>query len=229
MKIQCIHPWKVSYDEARTIQDKVSRMVEIKPLGKRVEYIAGADVAYSAENNHLIAGVIVFTFPSLTIVEKVWSEGKADFPYIPGLLTFREAPILLNAFAQLKIEPDVILFDGQGIAHNRRIGLASHIGVVLGISAIGCAKSRLIGKYTEPGENKGDKSPLRDKGKIIGMVLRTRTGVKPIFVSVGHKIDLSTAVAIVMACTGKYRLPEPTRQAHLLVNRFLKDQNRTKY
>lgn len=224
MKIQHIHPWKVSYDEARAIQEKVSRMVEIKPLplGKRVKYIAGADVAYSAKNNRLIAGVIVFSFPSLTIVEEVWSEGKADFPYIPGLLTFREAPILLNAFAQLKIEPDVILFDGQGIAHKRRIGLASHVGVVLGRSAIGCAKSRLIGEYTEPGENKGDKSPLRDKGTIIGMVLRTRTRVKPIFISVGHKIDLSTAVTIVLACTGKYRLPEPTRQAHLLVNRLLK-------
>ncbi len=226
MKIQHIHPWKVSYDEARAIQEKVSRMVEIKPLplGKRVKHIAGADVAYSTQNNRLIAGVIVFSFsfPSLSIVEEVWSEGKADFPYIPGLLTFREAPILLNAFAQLKIEPDVILFDGQGIAHNRRIGLASHIGVVLGRPAIGCAKSRLIGEYTEPGENKGDKSPLRDKGTIIGMVLRTRTRVKPIFISVGHKIDLSTAVTIVLACTGKYRLPEPTRQAHLLVNRLLK-------
>lgn len=200
-------------------------MVEIKPLGRKANYIAGADVAYSAKNNRLVASVVVFSFPRLHTVEVVWSEGESTFPYIPGLLTFREAPILLKAFARLDHEPDVIFFDGQGIAHPRRIGLASHIGIILGLPAIGCAKSRLIGEYTEPGKNKGDKSPLKDKGIIIGMVLRTRTAVKPIFVSVGHKIDLDTAVTMVMACTGRYRLPEPTRKAHLSVTRLLKGGN----
>ena len=225
MKIKNIHSWEVSYSEARAIQEKVSRMVEIKPLGQRVNYIAGADVAYSVKTNRLMASVIVFDFPLLNIIEEVWSEGEATFPYIPGLLTFREAPILLRAFAKLDREPDVILFDGQGIAHPRRIGLASHVGVILGRPAIGCAKSRLIGEYTEPGKNKGDKTPLKDKGIIIGTVLRTRTRVKPIFVSVGHRVDLGTAVKIVLACTGKYRLPEPTRQAHLSVTRLFKSKS----
>jgi len=222
--IKHIHPWMVDCAEARNIQDRLSRLVEITPLKKAVHCIAGADIAYSARDNWLIAGVIVFTFPHLDIIEQVWAEGEASFPYLPGFLTFREAPTLLAALARLRHDPDIIVLDGQGIAHPRRLGLASHIGVILDIPSIGCAKKRLFGKYTEPGEQKGEYTFLYHKEEIIGAALRTKSRVKPVFISVGHKVDLEGALQIILACTGKYRLPEPTRQAHILVNRLGKEK-----
>ena len=220
MKYQDIHPWAVSYSEALLIQKKLSRMVESKPLDQPVNFVAGADISFSKADNRLFTAVVVLTFPDLQKVEEVWTQGEATFPYVPGLLSFREAPPLLAAFAQLQHDPDVILIDGQGIAHPRRLGLASHLGVILGRPSIGCAKSRLTGEYSSPGEQKGDRSLLQHEGKTIGMVLRTRRKTKPIFVSIGHMIDLEMAVSIVLACTRIYRLPEPTRQAHILANRI---------
>ena len=143
---------------------------------------------------------------------------KIAFPYIPGLLTFREAPVLLKAFSQLPQEPDLLLLDGQGIAHPRSLGIAAHLGVLLNLPAIGCAKSRLCGEYEEPGMEKGSTAPLKDNGKTVGMVVRTRTGTKPVFVSPGHKMDFATSMKIVLALCRTYRIPEPLRQAHAFVN-----------
>lgn len=223
MHYQNIHPWAVSHQEALDIQRRLSRMVETGPLGRPVSCVAGADISYSKIDNRLFAAVVVFTFPGLEIIEQAEVQDQAVFPYISGLLSFREAPTLLTAFTRLQHGPDVILVDGQGIAHPRRLGLASHLGVLLDCPTIGCAKTRLIGKYVEPGEQKGDRSLLQHGGETIGMVLRTRTRTRPLFISVGHKIDLDTAVSIVLACTRTYRLPEPTRQAHLLANRLRKE------
>jgi len=215
MHYQDIHPWAVSPQEAAEIQRRLSRMVEPQPITKPIALVAGADISYSKIDNRLVAAVVVMTFPELEIVEQIEAEGEAVFPYIPGFLSFREAPAMLEAFSRLRHEPDVIMVDGQGIAHPRGLGLASHLGVILDHPTIGCAKTRLIGKYAEPGEQKGERSPLWQGGKIIGMVLRTRRGTKPLFISIGHKIDLDTAVSIVLACTRAFRLPEPVRQAHL--------------
>jgi len=220
MKYQDIHSWAVSYSEALDIQKKLSRMVESRPLDHPIRFVAGSDISFSKADNRLFTAVVVLTFPDLEKVEEVRAQGEATFPYVPGLLSFREAPPLLAAFARLQHDPDVILVDGQGIAHPRRLGLASHLGVILGRPTIGCAKSRLIGEYAEPGEQKGDRSPLRHAGETIGMVLRTRRRTRPVFVSIGHLIDLDTAVSIVLACTRTYRLPEPARQAHILANRI---------
>jgi deoxyribonuclease V len=220
MHYRDIHSWTVNCSQAMEIQKKLSQMVESTPLKQPVNYVAGADISYSKGDNRLFAGVVVLTFPDLQKVEEVRAKTEVTFPYIPGLLSFREAPPLLAAFARLQHDPDVILIDGQGIAHPRRLGLASHLGVILGRPTIGCAKSRLTGQYTEPGEQKGDRSPLQHDGEIIGMVLRTRRKTRPIFVSIGHLIDLDTAVSIVLACTRTYRLPEPARQAHILANRI---------
>jgi deoxyribonuclease V len=157
-------------------------------------------------------------------VEEVTASGKVDFPYIPGLLSFRESPILLKAFAKIKSEPDVIILDAQGIAHPRGIGLASHIGLLLDKSSIGCAKTRLIGEYNEVGGEAGCHSPLTVKGKVVGAVLRTRRNVKPVFVSPGHKIDLNTSIDLILKSCRGYRLPEPVRQAHNLVKKTATDK-----
>ena len=161
--------------------------------------------------------MVVLGFPRLEILEKKFFVCQVDFPYIPGLLSFREAPPLLGALAKIRREPDIILFDGQGIAHPRRMGIATHLGLFLEKPTIGCAKSLLVGKYLPPGGEQGSYSPLTDKGQVIGAVVRTRREKKPVFVSPGDRIDLMASIEIVLQCTGKYRLPEPLRQAHLLV------------
>lgn len=162
------------------------------------------------------------SFPKLEIIEIATAHGPSQFPYIPGLLSFREVPILMEAWKTLKHVPDLILVDGQGIAHPRRFGLAAHLGVTLDIPAIGCAKSRLTGRFEEPGLKKGDWSPLTDKGETIGAVLRTKDKVSPMFISCGHRVSLPSAIKLVLECTTRYRMPEPTRQAHLASNAFRK-------
>ena len=161
------------------------------------------------------ASVVVLSLPELQVIEP-YAERPITFPYVPGLLSFREAPVILDALAQLKTRPDVLMLDGQGIAHPRRLGIAAHLGVILDHPTVGCAKSRLTGKYEEPGEEKGSYTWLRDGEEIIGAVLRTRSRVKPVFVSVGNKISLDSAIDLVLRCTDRYRLPEPTRWAHRL-------------
>jgi deoxyribonuclease V len=176
--------------------------------------VAGADVAYSRETHRMYAAVVVLELPSLQVVETRGAVSMARFPYIPGLFSFREIPPLLRAFRRLRSTPEVVLFDGQGLAHPRRFGLASHAGVLLATPTIGCAKSRLVGEYVAVGARRGDRSDLRVGDDVVGVALRTRESVKPVFVSPGHLIDLASAVDLVLATTRGLRLPEPIRLAH---------------
>jgi len=188
LKYLNIHSWEVSPQEAIKIQKDLKSNISLKKSFSKIDKIAGVDVSYY--QNKMIAGVIIFEFPNLKIIEKQSFVSSINFPYIPGLLTFREGPSILSAFKKIKNEPDIILFDGQGIAHPRRMGIATHLGLFLNRPTIGCAKSRLSGKYTSVGEEKGDYTPLKEGEEVLGVVLRTRKGVKPIFLSPGHKIDL---------------------------------------
>jgi len=219
MKYLKLHSWNVGYKKAVEIQERLKKSIILKGSAKNCKMIAGADVSYTKGSEIFYASVVVFSLQTMERVEEVTASGKVDFPYIPGLLSFRESPILLKAFAKIKSEPDVIILDAQGIAHPRGIGLASHIGLLLDKSSIGCAKTRLIGEYNEVGGEAGCHSQLTVKDKIVGAVLRTRKNVKPVFISPGHKIDLNTSIDLVLKSCRGYRLPEPVRQAHNLVKK----------
>jgi len=216
-----LHSWEVSPHEAIQLQKELKKKISLKKSFNKIKNVAGADVSYY--KNKMIAGVIVFEFPNLKVMERQSFISPVNFPYIPGLLTFREGPSLLEAFKKIKVEPDIILFDGQGIAHPRRMGIATHLGLFLDKPTIGCAKSKLSGNYNALGEEKGSYSFLRERKEIIGAVVRTRKKVKPIFVSPGHKIDLPNSIEIVLKCTDKYKLPVPIREAHLFVNQLKSD------
>ncbi len=224
MKYLKLHPWNVNYKEAVEIQKKLKKQIILKNSFKNLngKLIAGADVSYDKEIDRFYAGVIIFELQTMQKIEEVTTSGKVSFPYIPGLLSFRESPILLRAFSKVKKTPDIIILDAQGIAHPRGIGLASHIGLLLNKPSIGCAKTRLIGEYDNVGKEAGYYSQLTIKGKVVGVVLRTRKNVKPVFVSPGHKIDLATSIDLVLKSCRGYKLPEPTRQAHNLVNKVRK-------
>jgi deoxyribonuclease V len=189
-------------------------------LPDRIRLIAGADMAFDKRRGLAFASVVVMSFPELAVVEQADAVVPLTFPYVPGLLSFREGPGLLAAFEKIASAPDAVIFDGQGIAHPRRLGLATHVGLWLGIPSVGCAKSRLCGEHEEPGRRKGDAVPLMDGGEQIGVVLRTRTDVKPVFVSPGHLADLESSARLVLECCPRYRLPEPTRLADAAVGRF---------
>lgn len=191
-----------------------------------IKTVAGVDV--SSEDGTLYAAVVVLSYPQLEILTVTNASGPSPFPYIPGLLSFREIPILLEAWEKLTLRPDLILVDGQGIAHPRRFGIGAHLGVTLDVPTIGCAKRRLVGRHEEPGPHKGDWSPLVDKGETIGAVLRTKDHVSPMFISCGHRVSLPSAIQLVLSCTTRYRLPEPTRQAHLASNVFRKSLKEAK-
>ena len=214
MHVDDLHDWDVSPAQARALQERLSAQVRIEPLPKCIRRVAGADLAVSREAGLFFAAVVVLTFPELETVEVVTARAPASFPYVPGLLTFREGPALADAFRKVAGAPDVVVFDGQGLAHPRRMGLACHMGLWLDVPTLGCAKSRLTGEYREPGPEKGRSSILRDRGERIGAVLRSRTGVRPLFVSPGHRADIPTSTDLVLACCTRYRLPEPTRRAH---------------
>jgi deoxyribonuclease V len=216
MQLAISHPWDPSIEEARALQPKLAEKVLDQTTfdPATLETVAGVDVSYRNKIAH--AAVVVLSYPDLRPVDRAVSRTPAVFPYVPGLLTFREGPSVLQALERLTIWPDLLMFDGHGVAHPRRIGLAAHIGVILDHPSIGCAKSRLIGTHDEPGSDVGDWVPLTDKGEIIGAVVRTRAKVKPLFVSTGHRVDLATAIAVVLTCTRGYRLPETTRLAHKL-------------
>lgn len=181
--------------------------------------VAGADLAYSGDGSWAWAAAVLLTVPEGRLVESATAAGPPPFPYVPGYLSFREGPLILSAFRRLRVRPDLCLFDGQGLAHPRRFGLACHLGVLLDLPSVGCAKSLLVGEYEEPGPERGDWSPLRLDGRRVGAVLRTRDGVNPIFVSPGHRIGVRQAVHWVLACS-RFRVPEPIRQAEQLVNRL---------
>jgi deoxyribonuclease V len=216
------HPWHVSPDRARAIQNDLRQHVVMEPLLAAPRVVAGVDV--SVRNGQSRAAVVLLALPELAPFEAVTASRPAVFPYIPGLLAFREGPVILDALERLTTPPDVLIFDAHGIAHPLRFGLATHLGVVLDLPSVGCAKSRLCGEYQEPGEKKGSWTYLRDQGacrrragkrqETIGAVVRTRDGVKPVFVSVGHRVDLDSAVSLVLRCSPRYRLPETTRWAH---------------
>ena len=209
------HRWDVSPDEAIAIQRRLraglARGEQITL--DQIHTVAGVDASYRETGR---AAIAVFSFPDLELLEEVTATRETPFPYIPGLLAFREGPVALAAYERLTIQPDLLLFDAHGYAHPRRMGLASHLGVYLNRPSIGCAKSRLTGKYEEPGPEPGAWSPLVSRGEEIGRVVRTKAGVKPIFVSVGYRITLPLAVEVVLRCVRGYRLPEPTRIADRL-------------
>ena len=215
-----LHRWDLTPGEAVEVQQRMRYMVRLRPLARPVGAIAGADISYNKFSENVYAGIVVLSLPDLRIVETAGVRSVAKFPYVPGLLSFREAPSLLEAWEKLKTKPDVLMFDGQGIAHPRRFGIACHVGVLLDWPTIGCAKSILVGRYGELGLEAGSQSPLVDKGEQVGVALRTKSKVAPVYISPGHLTDLDSAVDLVLRSTTKYRLPEPTRQAHLLVNQL---------
>jgi deoxyribonuclease V len=206
------HPWTLPPSEAIALQRELAAMVIAEDRHPAFETVAGIDVAVSRGVGR--AAVVVVTYPGLQPVETAIAMRALAFPYVPGLLSFREGPTVLAALAQLRAVPDVLMFDGQGIAHPRRLGLAAHMGVLLDLPTVGCAKSRLCGVAVEPATERGAWSPLTDDGDLLGAVLRTRDGVRPVYVSVGHRVSLRTAVALVLGCGAGRRLPEPTRLAH---------------
>jgi len=220
MEINHLHPLRVTVKEALAIQLKLREKIilEDQEPTSPVNIIAGADISAALHDSLFFAAVILMKFPQMEIIEESYAVKEVNFPYIPGLLTFREGPALLKAFSQVKTKPDVVLFDGQGIAHPRGLGLASHLGLFLDVPTIGCAKTPLVGTFGNVGHSKGSVTPLVHEEQVVGMVVRTKDGIKPLFVSVGHKISLTRAVAVVLSSCRGYRLPEPVRRAHLAVN-----------
>jgi len=213
-----LHAWDVSTAEAREIQRKLAGKVILEDEFDAIHYVAGADIGFESNNKITRAAISILELPDLDEIETAIARQATVFPYVPGLLSFREIPCLLAAMQKLGQTPDMVLCDGQGYAHPRRFGLACHLGVITGLPTIGVAKSRLIGEYEEPENMRGAWAPLIDKGETIGAVLRTRVDTRPVYVSVGHRIGLASAVDYVMRCTGRYRLPETTRHAHRLAS-----------
>ncbi len=213
-----LHDWNLSATEAVALQQQLRHQIRIEPLSKPPETIAGCDISFNKFEETVYAGIVVLRLDTLETIDQSGVVSTATFPYIPGLLSFREIPALLDAWQQLKTTPDVVMFDGHGTAHPRRIGIASHGGLFLNVPTFGCGKSVLVGKYDEPAPERGSWSPMRHYGDIIGAALRTKNKVNPVYVSPGHLIDLDTAIDLTLRCDGKYRIPEPTRRAHNLVN-----------
>lgn len=217
--------WPRDREKAKKIQAYLVKRLSIKPLEKAPSYIAGVDAAFLGDK--IISTACLYKFPELVPVEENYAVGEVGFPYIPGMLSFREGPAVIGCVEGLKTRPDLIIFDGQGIAHPLGLGIAACVGMILDIPSIGCAKSRLVGEYSEPKKKKGSWSPLEYKGNTVGAVLRTQTGVKPVFVSPGHRIDLTDSIDIIMRSLGKYRLPEPVRRADMLskkIKKFLSEK-----
>jgi len=219
MQISHLHDWNLTPQAAIALQQRLAaQIVTGPPLPlERVRLVAGVDVG--VKDNISQAAVVVVTFPGLELVETVTVAQPTPFPYIPGLLTFREGPVLEAAFKRLQAEPDVFLFDGMGIMHPRRLGVAAHMGLWLGRPTVGCGKTHLLGTYDAPASERGARSPVQHHGEQIGVVLRTRAGVKPVYISPGNRIDLESAVTLALACTPRYRLPEPIRMAHRAAGR----------
>jgi deoxyribonuclease V len=222
MHISRRHPLDVSVAEARAYQESLRGEVkqEAGLKASSVRWVAGTDISYLREHRLALGAAVLMDYPGLEVLEVATATVEVGFPYVPGLLSFRELPALLPALEALGREPDLIFADGQGVAHPRGIGLASHLGVLAGIPTIGCAKSRLVGEADEPGAEVGDWTPLVYEGRTVGAVLRTRCGVKPLYISVGHLVDLPTSIEMVLACLRGVRLPEPQRRAHLAAEKL---------
>jgi deoxyribonuclease V len=212
-------PWPRSLPEARSLQIKLRDQILLQDPPHPIRLLGAVDIGYCKEENWAWAAALLYRYPGLELLEERYLRLQIDLPYVPGFLSFREGPALLEVLSLLQAEPDLLLFDGQGIAHPQGLGLASHLGVLLGKSTIGCAKSRLVGEF-EPSllnEEKGSWIPLIYEGSTVGAAVRTRAGVKPLFISPGHLITLNTAIQVILSCCRRFRLPEPLRQAHLRV------------
>jgi deoxyribonuclease V len=231
MKYQKLNDWNLTRAEAVALQNRLRTQVCLQPLDGEVQLIAGCDISFNKFSDVVYAGIVVLRLPELEIVASATVVTQARFPYVPGLLSFRETPALLEAWENLDIAPDVVMLDGQGLAHPRRFGIACHFGLLTGLPTIGCAKTVLVGKYDEPDERAGSYSPMTHKGETVGAAVRTKDRVAPVYVSPGHLIDLPGAIKLALRYVrgyqasdaflpskSKYRIPEPTRQAHLLVN-----------
>lgn len=219
MQIRALHDWQMTPAEAVQLQVSLARqLIDGPPLTlSEGMLVAGVDVSVQPNADGVAwsqAAVVVLVFPSLTVIETVTAQMPTPFPYVPGLLTFREGPVLVQAFEKLISAPDVFIFDGMGRAHPRRIGIAAHMGLWLDRPTIGCGKTLFVGHHDDPPHERGAWTPLIHRGDLIGAALRTRPQVKPVYISAGHRIDLASSIAVTMACTGKYRLPEPIRAAH---------------
>ena len=225
MRVSRLHPFALSPSEARRLQGELApRVVLGPPLDlSRVRYVAGADVSTQGDRGY--ATVVVLSFAELSVVEVRGFQAPLTFPYVPGLLAFREIPAVIEALKTVETEVDAVIFDAQGLAHPRGMGLASHLGLFIDVPTVGCAKSRLVGEHEEPRQEKGSTADLVYRKKVVGRVVRTRTGVSPVYVSVGNRIDLSSAVDLVLACCTKYRLPESTRQAHNAANELRRGED----
>ncbi len=208
----------LSPSEAIAYQNQLKGKIKIQELDKPIKTIAGADISFNKYEETVYAGIVVLSYPELQIIDSAVVISKSKFPYISGLLAFREIPSVIKAFENLNIKPDLLVLDGQGIAHRRRLGIATHFGLITDFPTIGCGKSRLFGTYTEPANEQFATSTLFDKDEIIGTVLRSKPNCKPLFISPGHRINTSQSIEIIKSCIIKHRIPEPTRLAHLLVN-----------
>jgi deoxyribonuclease V len=208
------HAWTTDTSEALEIQRKLAGKISRFGNITNIKLVAGVDISVDRDGKQGRAAVVILNYPALEVIEVETVTDKITFPYVPGLLSFREMPLIIPAFKKVKNVPDLVMVDGQGIAHPRRIGIASHLGLFLNIPTIGCAKSRLVGTFKEPGNEPGSWNVLLDKGDVIGAVLRTKSRVKPVYISPGHMIDLLSSIDWIMNCCRGYRLPEPTRLAH---------------
>lgn len=215
-----LHLWNLSAQEAIKLQKQLAPQVEITPLSKPPKLIAGADLSFDKGSDEVWAGIVVLSFPELQIVEERGLQTRAPFPYVPGLLSFREAPAVLEVWEQLRHKPDVLVLDGQGLAHPRRFGLACHLGLWLGIPTYGSAKTLFVGDFENLGEARGSVAEMKHRGEVVGAAVRTKNKVTPVYVSVGNKLTLDDAVELTLGSDGGYRVPEPTRRAHLFVNRL---------
>jgi len=211
-----LHSWNVSVGEAIRIQEALKDRIILKKTFSKITTIGGGDAAYSKNGNLLFGAIVVLSFPEMEVVDIATADGKTLFHYIPGLLSFREGPILVKTFQKLRLKPDVIIFDGQGIAHPRGMGLASHMGLWFDLPSIGCAKTSLVGEFVFPGPLRGSVEWIRREGKKVGAVLRTRDSVKPLFISPGHRIDFATSNQLILESCKGFRFPEPLRKAHQL-------------
>jgi deoxyribonuclease V len=218
VKANDLHAWDLSPTEAVALQKRLRERVTLAPLPDDVRVVAGADISYNKYSDVLHAGFVLVRLPELEVVETAGVTLRVTFPYVPGLLSFRETPPLLEAWKRVETRPDVLMLDGQGLAHPRRFGIACHVGLLFDVPAIGCAKTLLVGKFEPPEESAGSHTPLVDRGETVGAVVRTKDRVQPVYVSPGHLADIDSSVALALRCTGRYRIPEPTRLAHLFVN-----------
>lgn len=219
MKLKPLHKWPRTCGHAIRLQNRFRGRVIMRPIRGPVRVVAGADVSYDEPRGLVHAGVVLMRLPRFEVLEQCITSVPGSFPYVPGLLSFREAPALIEAFRRLERRPDAVIFDAQGVAHMRHIGLASHVGLWLGVPSVGCAKSRLVGEHRDVPLVRGRRAPLRYDGRIVGSVVCTRDGVRPVYVSPGHLADIPTSVRLVLRCARRFRLPEPVRAAHALVTR----------